>query len=216
VGEAIRQSGIPREEVFVTTKMWNDEQGYEETLEAFHRSLRRLGTGYIDLYLVHWPMRESLETWKALERLYREGACRAIGVCNFTTRHMGELLRSAEIVPAVNQVELHPFFQRREIRCFCRERGIQVEAFSPLARGKRMDDPRLKDIASRKQRSPAQIMLRWSIEKGLVAIPKAAKKERIEENGRIFDFRLSAEDVAMLDALDEGYRTTRWDPEQLP
>ena len=215
VGEAIRASGVPRDDVFVTTKVWNDEQGYERTLAACDASLRRLGLAYVDLYLVHWPEpRERKETWRAMERLLKVGKARAVGVSNYMVRHLDELKGSA-VVPAVDQIELHPFLQPHEAIEACNARGIVVEAYSPLARGRRLGDPAVKAVAAKHGKSPAQVLIRWGLQHGFVEIPKSAHPERIEENARVFDFALTAEDTKALDALDEKHHTT-WDPTRQP
>ena len=215
VGQAIRASGVPRDEVFVTTKVWNDEQGYESTVRACDASLKRLGMGYVDLYLVHWPVKgERQETWRAMERILKEGKARAIGVSNYMVRHLDELKGSA-VAPAVNQIELHPFLQPRDAIDRCRERGILVEAYSPLARGRRLKDPTLAAVAAKHGKTSAQVMVRWGLQRGFVEIPKSSHLERIEENADVFDFTLGAEEMKALDALDEQHHVT-WDPTRQP
>lgn len=216
VGAALRRSGLPREEVFVTTKVWNSDHGLEPAQEAFRRSLRLLGMDYVDLYLIHWPMPARLDTWKALEALYEEGLCRAIGVSNFVPRHLEEIERAGLMTPMVDQVEMHPFLYRRDILEYCQERGIQVEAFSPLARGRRLEDPRLAEVARRSGRTPAQVMLRWGVQKGMVVIPKSVTPSRLQENTGVFEFALSPEDMDLLDGMNENWRTTTWDPYSFP
>jgi diketogulonate reductase-like aldo/keto reductase len=215
VGQAIREGGVSREDVFVTTKVWNDEQGYESTLRACDASLKRLGMGYVDLYLVHWPVpaRRS-ETWRAMERLLKEGKARAVGVSNYMVRHLDELRESA-ITPAVNQIELHPFLQPRDAIAACEKRGIVVEAYSPLARGRRMDDRTVAGIAAKHEKTPAQVLIRWGLQHGFVEIPKSSRPERIEENADVFDFALTAEDMKAMDALGRGLHVT-WDPTDAP
>jgi diketogulonate reductase-like aldo/keto reductase len=216
VGEAIRESGVPREEVFVTTKLWNDDQGYDEALAAFDASMRRLGLEVLDLYLLHWPVPgKRLDSWRALERLAREGRVRSIGVSNFMPHHLDELQAHAEIVPAVNQIEVSPFLQQREARAASERRGIVVEAYSPLTRGRRIDDPTVAGIARRVGRTPAQVLLRWGIQHGMVVLPKSVHKERIAENLALFDFALPPEAMAELDALEAGL-VTGWDPREEP
>lgn len=206
VGVAIRESGVPREEIFVTTKVWNADQGYESTLRAFDESRKKLGLEYLDLYLIHWPVKGKYkETWKALERLYRDGAVRAIGVCNFHIHHLEDLLADAEIKPMVNQVECHPLLTQQELHRFCRDHGIQMEAWSPLMQGN-LDQPLLHELAAKYGRTPAQIVLRWDLQRGLVTIPKSINPQRIAENARVFDFELSAEDMAAIDAMNENRR----------
>jgi diketogulonate reductase-like aldo/keto reductase len=212
VGAAVRESGIPRAEVFVTTKLWNDDQGYDSALRAFDASLKRLGLDYVDLYLIHWPVAgKRLESWRALERLHDEKRARAIGVSNFLEPHLLELLGAANHLPAVDQIELTPFLQRRETRALCRKHGIVVEAYSPLTRGRRLDHPIVGAVAQRVGRTPAQVLLRWGIQQGHVILPKSTRAERIAENGALFDFALDAEAMSTLDGLEEGL-TTGWNP----
>ncbi|MGH7804247.1 MAG: aldo/keto reductase, partial [Candidatus Binatia bacterium] len=216
VGEAVRASGIPRAEIFVTTKLWNDGHGYDATLRAFEASLAALGLDVVDLYLVHWPVAgRRAETWRAMEAILEGGRCRAIGVSNFTVRHLEELLQAARVVPAVNQVELHPFLQQRELVDRCRREGIAVEAYSPLTKGQRLEHPKLVDVARRLGRSPAQVLIRWSLEKDFIVIPKSAQPERIRENAAALDFELDGAALRALDALDENLRTA-WDPSAVP
>ena len=216
VGAAVRESGIPREEIFVTTKLWNDDHGYEPALRAFERSRREVGLDYVDLYLIHWPVpRIRHESWKALLRLREEGLVRSIGVSNYTIRHLEELLPATPIPPAVNQVEFHPFLYQRELLDYCQGRGIEVEAYSPLARGRRMKDPVLVEVAGRYARTPAQIMIRWALQQGLVVIPKSVRPERIRENATVFDFELTPDDMKRLNSLDEGAHVA-WNPDNLP
>jgi diketogulonate reductase-like aldo/keto reductase len=212
VGEAVRASGVPRGEVFVTTKLWNDDQGYDAALRAFDASQERLGLGHVDLYLLHWPVAgKRLDSWRALERLFEEKRARAIGVSNFMASHLEELLAHAKVPPAVNQIEVHPFLQYREARALCAAKGIVVEAYSPLTSGQRLGDPRIGAVARRVGRTNAQVLLRWGVQHGMVVLPKSVRAERIEENARIFDFQLDAEAMRALDALEEG-AATGWDP----
>ncbi|MGE0079896.1 MAG: aldo/keto reductase [Thiohalomonadaceae bacterium] len=216
VAAGLHESGLPREQVFITSKLENDDHGYASTLAACARSLDNLGTDYLDLYLIHWPVPGLRgETWRAMERLYAEGRCRAVGVSNYTIRHLQELLGAASLVPAVNQVEFHPFLYQRELLAWCRERGIVLEAYSPLVKATRFHDPVLRDIARRHGRTPAQVLLRWHLQRGVVAIPKSVHHAWIRENAGAWDFALAAEDMARLDALDEG-RHVDWDPSDLP
>ncbi len=216
VGRAVRDSGIPREQVFVTTKLWNDDHGYEPALDAFDASLKRLDLGYIDLYLIHFPVPNQREdSWRALENILGSGRARAVGVSNYTVRHLRELLGQTGTVPAVNQVEASPFLFERELMEYCRKSRIQVEAYAPLTAGNRLRDPRIAETAARHGRTSAQVLLRWGIQHGLIVIPKSAHRDRIVENGRIFDFQLSEEDMADLDNLHDGYRTS-WDPTNVP
>jgi diketogulonate reductase-like aldo/keto reductase len=212
VGAGIRDSGVARGEVFVTTKLWNADQGYDQALRAFDDSLQRLGLDYVDLYLIHWPVAgKRLESWRALERIREEGRARSIGVSNFLVPHLEELLASAKQVPAVNQIELTPFLQRRETRALCARHGIVVEAYSPLTHGRRLDHPVLKQVAQRAGRSVAQVLLRWGVQHGLVVLPKSTRPARIAENGALFDFALDGGAMKDLDALEEGL-VTGWDP----
>jgi len=214
VGAGVRSSGLPRDQVFVTTKLWNADQGYDEALRAFDASLERLGLEYVDLYLLHWPVAgRRLESWRALERLYQDKRARSIGVSNFLVPHLTELLGSAKHVPAVNQIELTPFLQRRETVALCRQHGIVVEAYSPLTHGKRLDHPVLADVARRVDRTVAQVLLRWSLQHGNVVLPKSTKSARIAENGALFDFVLDQRAMEDLNALEEGL-VTGWDPAQ--
>jgi methylglyoxal/glyoxal reductase len=208
VGAAIRQCGIPRQELFITTKLWNGDQGYESTLRAFDESLKKLGIDSLDLYLIHWPIRATrLDSWRALVRLYEEGRCRAIGLSNFVARHILEILADSPIVPAVDQFEVHPFNTRPALVRFCQEQGIQVECYSPLVRGRKLDDPRVGAIAARHGRTPAQILIRWALDKKMVVIPKSVHRERIIENAQVFDFYLTTEDLQALDGLNENLHT---------
>lgn len=207
VGKAIRGSGLDRNSVFVTSKVWNTDQGYESTLEAFEKSLERLGMEHLDLYLIHWPVAGKYrETWRALEKLYREGRIRAIGVSNFLRHHLEDLLQSAEIVPMVNQMEFHPFLVQQELLDFCRAKGIQYEAWSPLMRGAVVQVPEIEALARKYEKTEAQIVLRWNLQKGVVTIPKSANKERIAANAGIFDFELAPEDMARIAGLDRSHR----------
>jgi diketogulonate reductase-like aldo/keto reductase len=217
VGKAVRDSGVPREDVFVTTKLWNDRHGYDECLAACHESLGRLGLAYVDLYLIHWPIGgRRKETWEAMVQLMNDGKCRAIGVSNFTARHLDEIRSSSRVVPTVNQVEFTPFLYQKELLAYCRSNRIQVEAYSPLTRGRNLKDEQIVSIAKKYGKSSAQVLLRWGIQHGLVVIPKSTHRERIEENARIFDFGLSDKDMRRLDNLDRSMRTTAWDPTTVP
>jgi len=212
VGAAVRASSVARESVFVTTKLWNADQGYDPALRAFDASLKRLGLDYVDLYLIHWPVAgKRLESWRALERIHEEGRARSIGVSNFLVPHLEELLEKATRIPAVNQIELTPFLQRRDTRALCAKHGVVVEAYSPLTHGRRLDHPVVRDVARRVGRSVAQVLLRWGLQHGLVVLPKSTKPARIAENGVLFDFVLDDGAMAALDALEEGL-VTGWDP----
>jgi diketogulonate reductase-like aldo/keto reductase len=220
VGAALKRafaSGpIRRDEVFVTTKLWNSDHGYDQALRAFDASHRRLGLDQIDLFLIHWPVSgRRAQSWRALERILEEGRCRAIGVSNYMIHHLEELLGHAKIPPAVNQIELHPWCQQREVVAFCNAHNIAVVAYSPLTKGVKLGDPRLAIVAREARRRPAQILLRWSLQKGFVTIPKSAKKARIVENAAIFDFSLTAEQMARLDSVNEEHHVT-WDPRSEP
>ncbi|MBA2879265.1 diketogulonate reductase-like aldo/keto reductase [Anoxybacillus kamchatkensis] len=208
VGQAIRESGIRREEVFVTTKVWNSDQGYESTLKAFHTSLKKLGFDYIDLYLVHWPVKEKYkETYKALEKLYKDGFVRAIGVSNFQIHHLEHILADCEIKPMVNQVEFHPRLTQKELLAFCKQHQIQLEAWSPLMRGgELLNEPTLVDIAQKYEKTPAQVILRWDLQHEVVTIPKSVTPQRIAQNANIFDFTLTKEEMDAIDALNENRR----------
>ncbi|WP_280516049.1 MULTISPECIES: aldo/keto reductase [Bacillaceae] len=207
VGRAIKESGVPREDLFITTKVWNTEQGYEQTLGAFDKSLMKLGLEYIDLYLIHWPVKEKyLETWRALEKLYRDGKVRAIGVSNFQIHHLKDIMENSGEKPAVNQVELHPLLSQEEIRVFCDEHNIKVEAWSPIARGRVLEDPAIKEIAEHHSKSSAQVILRWHLQNGIIVIPKSVKEERLRENANIFDFELTEEDMRQMNTLNKNQR----------
>ncbi len=216
VGAAVRDSGISRKEIFVTTKLWNDDQGYESTLRACERSLKELGLEYVDLYLEHWPVSgRRLDSWRAMETLLADGKCRAIGVSNFQENHLEELLRHAKVVPAVNQVEFSPFLYQVELQRYCEGHGIAVEAYSPLTKGQRLGDSTLVKVAQRHSRTPAQVLIRWCLQRGLIVIPKSVRKERIHENADVYGFELSTEEMQVLDGLNEDLRTS-WDPTDVP
>lgn len=205
VGVAIRASGIPRSEIFVTTKLWPTD--YFRAEAACQSSLSKLGLDYLDLYLLHWPSPiGKKQAWSSLEKLHRDGTCRAIGVSNFTIAQIDALSKSSTVVPAVNQVEFSPFRFQKTLLDDCQSRGIQLEAYSPLTRGKRLLDPRITAIAESHGKSNAQVLIRWSLQHGLVVIPKSSSQKRIVENANVFDFVLSNTDMANLDALDENYR----------
>ncbi len=207
VGEAVSASGIPREEIFITSKLWISEHGRDKTFFAVDDSLRQLRTDYIDLYLIHWPSGgKRIETWKALETLIDEGKCRAIGVSNFAFKHINELLDNCRVVPAVNQVEFSPFLYQKDLLEFCREKGIQLEGYSPLGRGNKVKDPKIASTAEKYSKTPAQILIRWSLQHKVIVIPKSSDKNRIKENADIFDFEISGDDMEYLDSLDCNYR----------
>lgn len=195
VGKAIKESGLPREELFVTTKVWNSDQGYESTLKAFDASLNKLAMDYIDLYLIHWPVKGKYkETWKALENLYKDGKVRAIGVSNFHIHHLEDLLSDCEIKAAVNQVEYHPHLTQVPLREYCQKQEIQLEAWSPLKKGTLLNEPVITGIANKYNKTPAQAILRWDLQNGVVTLPKSIKEHRIIENADLFDFQLSVAD----------------------
>jgi diketogulonate reductase-like aldo/keto reductase len=215
VGAAVKASGIPRADIFVTTKLWNDDQGYDSALRALDESLRRLALDYVDLYLVHWPVPDKRrESWRALERAFADGKAKAIGVSNYMVPHLTEVLGEAKVAPHVNQIELHPFLQRRDTRAMCAKHGIVVEAYSPLTRGQRLDHPSVVRVAKNTGRTPAQVLLRWGIQHGLVVLPKSVHRERIAENIAL-DFTLDADAMAILDGLDENL-ATGWNPDGAP
>jgi diketogulonate reductase-like aldo/keto reductase len=215
VGRAVRECGLDREDIFITTKLWNTDHGFREALAACDRSLKTLNLDYIDLYLIHWPKGERRETWRAMERILDEGKARAIGVSNYLPRHLEETIAHASVVPAVDQVELSPFLTQVEIRDFARSRGIVVEAFSPLTRGSKLTDPRLVDMAKKYSRSPAQMLIRWSLQKGLVVLPKTVDENRLRENAAVFDFSISSSDEEIMDGWNEDLHTT-WNPADIP
>jgi diketogulonate reductase-like aldo/keto reductase len=209
VGAAIAASGVPREEVFVTTKLPNSEQGYDSTLRAFEQSLERLAAGHVDLYLIHWPLPSRdlfLDTWRAFERIEEEGGARSIGVSNFRVEDLERLEREAERRPSVNQIELHPRLQQAELRSWHEENGIATEGWSPLAQGELLEDGTIETIAAHHERSPAQVILRWHLQTGNVVIPKSVTPSRIRENFDLFDFALSEDDMAAIERLDAGER----------
>lgn len=208
VGAGIRESGIPREEIFVTTKVWNTEQGYSATLKAFDASLNRLGLDYLDLYLIHWPVAgKYTDTWKALETLYNQKKVRAIGVSNFLKHHLKDVLEMCEIVPMVNQMEFHPHVVQQDLIDFCTQNSIQYESWSPFMQGKLFELDICTNLADKYGKSAAQIILRWNLQKGVVAIPKSVHPKRIQSNAAIFDFELSKADIAFLDGKENGQRT---------
>ena len=207
VGKGIQESGIPREEIFLTTKVWNSDQGYQSTFRAFEESLEKLQTNYIDLYLIHWPKGElSAKTWKAMEELYEKGHIKAIGVSNFLVHHLKYLMENLRIMPMVNQIEFHPELIQPDLLKFCQDHQIQPEAWSPIMKGRVNNIPLFQTLSEKYHKSPVQIVLRWDIQKGVVTIPKSVKPDRIVHNADIFDFELSEEDMKKIDGLDKHAR----------
>ena len=207
VGQAIKESGVSREELFVTSKVWNADQGYDTTIQAFETSLNKLGLEYLDLYLIHWPVEGKYkDTWKALEKLYKDGKIRAIGVSNFQVHHLEDLIAGAEVKPMVNQIEFHPLLTQTEVREYCKKQEIQVEAWSPLAQGELLDNEVLTQIAEKHGKSTAQVILRWDLQNEVVTIPKSTKEHRIIQNADVFDFELNAEEVEKINALNQNQR----------
>jgi 2,5-diketo-D-gluconate reductase A len=215
VGEGVRACGAPREEVFVTTKLWNRDHGYDETLAAFDRSLKRLGLGYVDLYLIHWPVPSQgryIDSWRAMIRLQEEGRVGSIGVCNFMIEHLRRIIGETGAVPAINQIELHPKFQQTELRAFHAGQGIATGSSSPLGQGQCLKHPEIARIAARHGKTPAQAVIRWHIDSGLAVIPSSVHAERIAENVEVFDFKLDGEDMAAIAALDDPTGRIGFDP----
>ncbi|MGY3777249.1 aldo/keto reductase [Isobaculum melis] len=208
VGEVVKNSSIPREDLFITSKVWNYDHGYEETKAAFQATLDRLGTDYLDLYLIHWAAPHYIETWKAMEELYEAGKIKAIGVSNFQIHHLEDLMAHTTIKPMINQIETHPEFPQNELHEFMQEHGIIHEAWGPLGQGKNdlLNQPVLKEIGEKYGKTPAQVVLRWHIERGVVVIPKSVTPSRIAENAAIFDFALTTEDMARISTLDTNTR----------
>jgi methylglyoxal/glyoxal reductase len=207
IGNAVRQSGIPRSEIFITTKVNNTEQGYDKTLRGFENSLKKLNCDYVDLYLVHWPLKKTRkETWLALEKLYKEGQVRAIGVANYLIPFLEELKTYAEIVPVVNQVEFSPYLYLEDLVKYCQNHKIQLQAYTPLVRGERFNDPKLVAISEKYGKKPAQIILRWALQLGVSTIPKSSNKKRLSENFDVFDFNISETDIALLNTFNENLR----------
>ncbi|MFB4163606.1 aldo/keto reductase [Alteribacillus sp. JSM 102045] len=207
VGEAIKESNVPKEDIFITTKVWNDEQGFEETLDAFERSLKKLGVNVIDLYLIHWPVPGKYkETWGALEKLYEEGKVRAIGVSNFTEEHLENLIKEAKVKPMVNQVEFHPRLFQKGLLEYCQNHDIQLEAWRPLGKGDLLGEDVVTRIAEKHGKTPAQVLIRWCLENKVVTIPKSVTPERIKSNADVFDFSLDTEDLQAIDGMNENQR----------
>jgi diketogulonate reductase-like aldo/keto reductase len=206
IGIALAQNDIPREEIFITSKVWDSEQGYNDTFKAFERSLKKLNLKYLDLYLIHWPRDPFLDTWKAMEELYQKGKIRTIGVSNFTVEHLRTLLEHSEITPTVNQVEFHPFLYQRDLLEFCKAHNIRLEAYSPLTKGRKLSHPLLQKLSKKYKKTPAQILLRWGIEHGIIEIPRSSNKMHIAENIKVFDFTLDSSDMDQLNNLSEDFR----------
>ncbi|MBO0586286.1 aldo/keto reductase [Sporosarcina sp. E16_8] len=207
VREAVEETGIARENLFITSKVWNSELGYESTIAAYEESLTKLDLDYLDLYLIHWPVAGKYkEAWRALETLYKEGRVKAIGVSNFQIQHLADLMKDAEIKPMVNQVEYHPRLTQKELQAFCRKNDIQLEAWSPLMQGGLLDNVDLQEIADKYGKSVAQIILRWDLQNGVITIPKSTKEHRIVENATVFDFELTADDMKRIDSLNQNHR----------
>ncbi|MEN8905652.1 MAG: aldo/keto reductase [Clostridiales bacterium] len=206
VGKAIKESNVSREDIFLVSKVWNTSQGYESTMKAFDKSLKNLDTEYLDLYLIHWPKELSKDTWKAFEYLYNEKKVKAIGISNFMENHIEDLLTVATITPMINQVELHPRLSQKELSKYCLEKDIQLEAWSPLMQGHILNIKELSEVSKRYNKTVAQIVLRWNIQRGIVTIPKSSNLIRIESNFDIFDFELSKEDMEIINNLDTGKR----------
>lgn len=212
IGTAIKTSGIPREDLFLTSKVWNSQQGYENTLKAFNESIKKLGTDYLDLYLIHWPTPMQKETWRAMEKLHKEGYIRSLGVSNFTVKYLQDLLQSAEVKPVLNQVEFHPYLVQKDLINYCRQENIHMEAWSPLMRGGILNIDLLKDLSVKYNKSIPQIVLRWDIQMGFSTIPKTTSRERMLENMNIFDFEIEEEDISRITSLNKDKRISR-DPE---
>lgn len=207
IGNAIKTSGVNREGIFITSKVWNSNQGYYKTLSAFDESINKLQTNYLDLYLIHWAVKNKFpETWGAFEELYTKGVVKSIGVSNFQIHHLNEILKNFKIKPVVNQIELHPFFIQEELRNFCKENNIQIESWSPIVRGRILNESIVLKLSEKYKKTPAQIIIRWHIENNLVVIPKSATPERIKENFDVFDFELSAADVSLISSMNKNMR----------
>lgn len=216
IGEAIRENGIPRGEIFVTTKLWNSDHGYKKAISACEESLKKLGISYVDLYLIHWPVENlRIESWRALEKLLEDGKCRAIGVSNYMIWHLEELMKNSSVIPVVNQVEFSPYLYLKDLLEFCRLNNIQLESYSPLTKGEKLNDPKLAKIASKYSKTPAQILIRWALEHKVVVIPKSSDKKRVLENSQVFDFEILPEDMELLDSFNENLHTS-WDPSKAP
>ena len=216
VGRAVNDADVPREDLFITTKLWNKDQGYETALEACEKSLARLDCNYMDLYLIHWPLKDKRnDSWKAFIELQEKGLCKSIGVSNFTIDNLKELESKYGVLPAINQVEFHPYHYQKDLLDYCNSKNIIIEAYSPLVHAKRMDEVRLVSISEELNRTPAQVLIRWAMQRGMVVLPKSVNKDRIIENFSVFDFEISDSIMKRLDDLDERY-VTCWDPHNPP
>ncbi len=215
VGEAVRQSGIPREEIFITTKLDNDRHGYDKAKRAFDESMDRLKLGYIDLFLIHWPIEGlRLESWRALVDIYNQGGAIAIGVSNYTIRHLKELFANSQTKPAVNQVEFNPFNFQNELLSFCKEEGIKLQGYTPLSRANKFENKTVQQISEKHSKTPAQVLLRWALQHNVIPLPKSSHRERIKENAGIFDFNIGDQEMEKLNALNENYRLAM-DPHEI-
>ncbi|MCL2815729.1 MAG: aldo/keto reductase [Oscillospiraceae bacterium] len=213
IGRAVKESGIKREDIFITTKLWNEEQRKDNQYKAFEESLERLGVDYLDMYLIHWPVRgKYVESWKILERIYKEGRARAVGVCNFNIHHLEDIFAASNLLPAVNQVECHPWLTQVELAGYTQKQGIVFEPWSPFGVGKLLEDEKLKSIAQKYNKSTAQLILKWGLQRGFINIPKSANKDRILQNTQIFDFTVTEPDMAEIFKLNCGWRSGA-DPE---
>jgi len=208
IGKGIKESGVNREDIFLVTKLWNEDHGYDKTIKAFNESLKKLQVDYIDLYLIHWPNKLNNETWRAFEDLYESGKVKAIGVCNFKECHLEELKKSAKIMPMVNQVEIHPFTIKNNIVNYCNDNNIKVIAWSPISRGRVLENELMIELAQKYNKSIVQIVLRWHMQRGIIPIPKSSNKDRIKDNIDVFDFEICSEDMKRINDLDEGYNAS--------
>ncbi|MFD0051021.1 aldo/keto reductase [Actinomycetes bacterium NPDC127524] len=207
IREGMKEAGITREELFVTSKVWNSDLGSEAAIEAYELSLKKLGLEYLDLYLIHWPVEGKYkDAWRGLEKLYQDGKVKAIGVSNFQVHHLKDLMKDAKVKPVVNQVELHPRLTQKEVRAYCKEQGIQVEAWSPLMQGQLLDHPVLAEIASKHNKTIAQVILRWDLQHEVITIPKSVKEQRITGNAQVFDFHLTEDEMVKIDELNQNKR----------
>ena len=206
IGEAIKSGSVPREEIFITTKLDNSDHGYKQALKAFETSIKKLDVEYVDLYLIHWPVRGRNESWKAMEELFKQEKCKAIGVSNFMINHLEDLKKNSSVLPAVNQIEFNPFVYEKEVIEFTQNLGVAIEAYTPIARGKKFKNTAIKELSEKYGKTEAQLMLRWGLQHNAIVIPKSSNPERIKENTDIFDFNISDEDMKVLNSLDESLR----------